>query len=78
MLKDNFSDYEGLKVLQPVRDECVRLLSVMTTDIAQEVDKLLTLLPSIFVAVEKHQWHSKLNFFLVIKGIVLKSEKPQK
>lgn len=54
MLKDNFSDYEGLKVLPPVRDECVKLLSVMISEIQPEVDKLLNLLPSIFVAVEKH------------------------
>ena len=27
MLKDNFSDFEGIKVLAPVREEALRLLS---------------------------------------------------
>jgi hypothetical protein len=29
MLKDNFSDFEGLKVLAPVREEALRLLSTV-------------------------------------------------
>jgi hypothetical protein len=54
MLKDNFSDYEGIKVMPPVREECVKLLSQMLPDIQPEVSLLMTLMPSIFVAVEKH------------------------
>jgi len=33
------------------------------------------MLPNIFREVEKDVWHSKLNFFLILKGIVLVSEK---
>lgn len=29
MLKDNFSDFEGLKVLAPVREEALKLLSTI-------------------------------------------------
>jgi hypothetical protein len=53
MLKDNFSDFEGLKVMAPVREECLRLLSAILPDLSTEVESLLTLLPSIFVAVER-------------------------
>ena len=54
MLKDNFSDFEGLRVLPPVREECVKLLSQMLMHIQPELSQLLTLMPNIFVAVEKH------------------------
>lgn len=36
MLKDNVSDFEGLKVLAPVREEGLRLLSAISTSISLE------------------------------------------
>jgi hypothetical protein len=36
------------------------------------------MLPNIFREVERDVWHSKLNFFLVLKGIVLNAEKALK
>jgi hypothetical protein len=74
MLKDNFSDFEGLKVMVPVREECCKLLGTFGTD----VDCLLQTLPMIFIAVENDIWHSKLNFFLIIKGLAIKGEKKMK
>jgi len=79
MLKDNFSDFEGLKVLAPVREEALRLLSTVMPLLGNEVQlKLLAMLPNIFREVERDVWHSKLNFFLILKGLVLKSEKSLK
>jgi hypothetical protein len=78
MLKDNFSDFEGLKVLPPVRDECVKLLSTIVPSLKEETMKLIGLLPNVFMVVERDQWHSKLNFFLILKGLVLKGDKEMK
>lgn len=75
MLQDNFSDFEGLKVVAPVRDQCVRLLTELVPLLKNETMTLLNLLPNIFHTVENHQWHSKLNFFLILKGLVLKGDK---
>ena len=75
LLKDNFSDFEGLKVMVPVREECFRLLSVLqeiqpkTGDFGLKT--LIQSLPAIFLAVEHEDWNSKLNFFLILKGLVL-------
>lgn len=79
MLKDNFSDFEGLKVLAPVREEALRLLSTVFPLLdAESQTQLLAMLPNIFREVERDVWHSKLNFFLVLKGIVLNAEKALK
>ena len=37
MLKDNFSDFEGLKVLAPVREEALKLLSTIFPLLSDEV-----------------------------------------
>ena len=34
---------------------------------------LLKILPAIFLAIEKDVWHSRLNFFLIIKSLILKT-----
>jgi len=36
------------------------------------MEHLLTIMPGMFMAVERELWNSKLNFFLLIKAIVLK------
>ena len=38
LLKDNFSDFSGLKVMSPVREECLKLLSELVPDLPQEVE----------------------------------------
>lgn len=79
MLKDNVSDFEGLKVLAPVREEGLRLLSAITPSLSIETQtQFLQMMPNIFREVEKDVWHTKLNFFLLLKGLVLKAEKPLK
>ena len=79
MLKDNFSDFEGLKVLAPVREEALKLLSTIMPLLGNEIQmKLLAMLPNIFREVERDVWHSKLNFFLILKGMVIKSDKSLK
>ena len=42
-------------------------------DLKQDLQVVLRLLPLLFVAVEKDLWHSRLNFFLIVKSLVLKS-----
>lgn len=37
MLKDNFSDFEGLKVLAPVREEALKLLSTIMPLLGNEI-----------------------------------------
>jgi hypothetical protein len=37
MLKDNFSDFEGLKVLAPVREEALKLLSTIMPLLGNDV-----------------------------------------
>lgn len=71
MLKDNFSDFEGLKVLAPAREEALKLLaeiqylSEITEDrgglpgLKQEMKNLICLLPTIFLSVEHDNWHSR-------------------
>ena len=78
MLKDNFSDFVSIRVKTPVRDECLKLLSETMPYLGDDIEKLMNLLPQIFFAVEREQWHSKLNFFLVVKGMILKADKRQK
>jgi hypothetical protein len=36
---------------------------------------LLALLPTIFLSVEHDNWHSRQNFFLLIKALILKPTK---
>lgn len=71
LLKDNFSDFEGLKVMVPVREECCKLLGRIGADL----DCLIQTLPTIFLAVENDIWHSKLNFFLILKGLAINGDK---
>ena len=33
---------------------------------------LLQIMPAIFLCIEKDIWHSRLNFFLILKAFVLK------
>ena len=85
ILKDNFSDFEGLKVQVPAREEAMKLLAEIQylSEISSaegglkealegDMKTLLQILPAIFLSIEKDLWHSRLNFFLIIKALVLK------
>lgn len=41
--------------------------------VQKDVQLLIRVLPAIFIAVENDVWHSRLNFFLIIKALVLRS-----
>ena len=81
ILKDNFSDFAGLKVMTPAREEAMKLLAEIQINsdksarkaIQKDVQLLIRILPAIFKAVEADVWHSRLNFFLIIKALVLRS-----
>ena len=81
LLKDNFSDFAGLKVQAPAREEAMKLLAEIQINadrtsrqaVQKDVQLLIRILPAIFIAVENDVWHSRLNFFLIIKALVLRS-----
>ena len=85
ILKDNFSDFEGLKVQVPAREEAMKLLAELqylseigTNEgglkeaLEDDMKTLLQIMPAIFLSIEKDLWHSRLNFFLIIKALVIK------
>lgn len=85
ILKDNFSDFEGLKVQVPAREEAMKLLSEiqflseipranfgLKEDVENDMKSLLQIMPAIFLCIEKDIWHSRLNFFLILKAFVIK------
>ena len=81
ILKDNFSDFAGLKVQTPAREEAMKLLAEIQINadrvnckaIQNDIQLLVKILPAIFIAVERDNWHSRLNFFLILKALVLRS-----
>jgi len=83
MLKDNFSDFEELKVMMPAREEGLKLLAEIQFisdhskdhqlgQIKTNMQTLFRLMPLVLKVVERDQWHSRLNFFMIIKALIVK------
>jgi len=81
MLKDNFSDFEGIKVIACAREEALKLLAHIQKEsetrpnflvgAKSQLKTLRNFLPVVLYAVYKDSEHSRLNFFMIVKGLVL-------
>ncbi|CDW76484.1 snf2 chromatin remodeling protein [Stylonychia lemnae] len=73
LMKDQFNDFEELKVLTPAREEGIELLLMLLQikgdKIQNEISILIQQLPVILKAVEVDTWPSRYNFFLLLKGL---------
>ena len=71
--------------MAPAREEAMKLLSEiqyqseipkaefgLKETVEQDMQTLLNIMPAIFLCIEKDIWHSRLNFFLILKAFVLK------
>ena len=74
MVKDNFNDFEELKVITPVRDEALSLLVCFLPHIPEDIIQLLQSLPSLLKSIDQvasDSWITKYNFFIILKGLFL-------
>lgn len=72
LVKDQFGDFEELKVLTPVREEASNLLLTLIPALPPgEVEALTSSLPGLLKAVDLHgeHWMAKYNFFLLLKAL---------
>ena len=74
LLKDQFNDFEELKVLTPAREEALNLLSTLAgiKEAQGEINQVIAILPNILKSVEQDNWISRYNFFLLLKGFISK------
>jgi hypothetical protein len=77
IMKDNFNDFEELKVITPVRDEALSLMVSLMPHIPQDFDYLGQILPSLLKSIDQtlsDSWITKYNFFLIVKGLLLSKD----
>jgi len=77
-MKDHFNDFEELKVLTPVREEAINLLVVLIKINPVIVEELIQQLPNLLKTIDQvasDSWITKFNFFLILKALILSSEK---
>jgi len=72
ILKDQFSDFEELKMLTPAREQAYQLFKVLCNiKVAEpQLNQLVQCLPVILKVVEYDSWVGRYNFFLLIKGLL--------
>jgi hypothetical protein len=80
MLKDNFSDFEGIKVIACAREEALKLLAQIQSDAEtrpnflagarNHLKTLMKFMPVVLHSVYQDSEHSRLNFFMIVKALV--------
>ena len=76
-MKDNFNDFEELKVITPVRDEALNLMVALMPLIPYDFEFLGQILPSLLKSIDQtlsDSWITKYNFFLIVKGLLLSKD----
>jgi hypothetical protein len=77
IVKDNFNDFEELKVITPVRDEALSLLVSFLPHIPEDISFLLQTLPTLLKSIDQvasDSWITKYNFFTLLKGLFLSKD----
>ena len=77
LLKDEFNDFEELKLVTPVRDEAYLLFTELQLieSTKEEFVLILNFLFPLLKLVETANWCGRYNLFLIIKGLLTSFKK---